>query len=171
MSATVVIYRPSGRDKYALEAIGSIEDIRVGDLVSYWDPVSAHATGKIDRINEKAGNLRLAPVYFGSHLLRPARRITFKDILKAERPVGPEGDALIPEVAVTPPVGGVPKKWDKRIPPPGSLLERDFYGRLIQVEVLDDGQFEYRNKVYKKLDKIATEVVGKPTNGYIFFRL
>jgi hypothetical protein len=58
---------------------------------------------------------------------------------------------------------------DERLPPPGTILKRDFKEDRIVVQVLADG-FQYQHRFYKSLSAIARQVTGTPWNGYEFFR-
>jgi hypothetical protein len=59
---------------------------------------------------------------------------------------------------------------DRRLPPPGNWIERDYKGRTIRVLVVADG-FEYEGQRYKSLSAIAKAVTGSHMNGFLFFRL
>jgi hypothetical protein len=59
---------------------------------------------------------------------------------------------------------------DRRLPPPGSTLAREFRGQQIVVEVLPEG-FDYRGRVFRSLSAIAREVSGAVWNGFVFFGL
>ena len=59
---------------------------------------------------------------------------------------------------------------DRRIPPPGTLLSREFRGQTISVKVLAHG-FEYLGRDYRSLSAIAAEVTGTRQNGLAFFGL
>jgi hypothetical protein len=76
----------------------------------------------------------------------------------------PPADAQRAEAAV------LPFKPDDRLPPPGTILSRDYKGATVQVQVLRQG-FEYRGTVYKSLSAVAKAVTGQHCNGYFFFRL
>jgi len=58
----------------------------------------------------------------------------------------------------------------QRVPPPGSVITRDYKGHQIAVTVLDDG-FEYDGQVYRSLSAIARQATGTSWNGYTFFHL
>jgi len=58
----------------------------------------------------------------------------------------------------------------QRVPPPGSVITRDYKGHQIAVTVLDDG-FEYDGQVFRSLSAIAREISGTSWNGYTFFHL
>lgn len=62
------------------------------------------------------------------------------------------------------------RERDPRLPPPGTVLEREHDGKTIRVKVLDDG-FEYRNKTYRSLSAIAREVTGTAWNGLLWMHL
>jgi hypothetical protein len=59
---------------------------------------------------------------------------------------------------------------DTRLPPPGTMLRRDFKGKSVTVKVLSTG-FEYDGRVFGSLSAIANEVTGGNWNGFVFFRL
>jgi hypothetical protein len=63
-----------------------------------------------------------------------------------------------------------PPARDPRLPPPGTLLQRFYRQRTIQVEVLDKG-FRYNGKTYPSLSAIAQHVTGTRWNGFLFFGL
>jgi hypothetical protein len=50
-------------------------------------------------------------------------------------------------------------RHDRRIPPAGSVLSRDFRGTTITVKVLAEG-FEHQGRCYRSLSAIACEVTG-----------
>jgi hypothetical protein len=58
---------------------------------------------------------------------------------------------------------------DPRLPPPGTVLTREFKGRVISVLVEHDS-FRWNGQQFKSLSAIAREVTGKSWNGFIFFR-
>jgi hypothetical protein len=57
---------------------------------------------------------------------------------------------------------------DERLPEPGSLLQREFKGQMVVVQVLEDG-FQYQDRFYRSLSAIARQVTGTHWNGYAFF--
>ena len=59
---------------------------------------------------------------------------------------------------------------DTRLPPPGSLLRRQFKGKSVLVKVLSVG-FEYDGRIFGSLSSIANEVTGGNWNGFVFFGL
>lgn len=59
---------------------------------------------------------------------------------------------------------------DRRLPPPGSWVERPYKGQMIRVLVTADG-FEYEGQRYRSLSAIAKAISGSHINGYTFFRL
>jgi hypothetical protein len=66
--------------------------------------------------------------------------------------------------------GRLRSRYDRRIPPPGTLLSRDFGGGTITVKVLLEG-FEHQGRCYRSLSAIACEVTGTRWNGLAFFGL
>jgi hypothetical protein len=63
-----------------------------------------------------------------------------------------------------------PPQADGRLPPPGTLLSREYKGQTVLVRVLPGG-FEYAGAVYRSLSAVARAVTGSHCNGYFFFRL
>jgi hypothetical protein len=61
-------------------------------------------------------------------------------------------------------------RCDPRLPPPGTLLSRQFQGECVSVEVLEKG-FRYQERVYKSLSAVARQVTGVQWNGFSFFGL
>ena len=59
---------------------------------------------------------------------------------------------------------------DRRLPPPGSVIEREYRGETVAVTVLHDG-FEFRGERYRSLSAVAKAVTGSHWNGYAFFGL
>jgi hypothetical protein len=61
---------------------------------------------------------------------------------------------------------------DRRLPPPGSAIVRQYKGRTIRVVVLSESQgFEWNGERYRTLSAIAKKVTGSHINGFRFFRL
>jgi hypothetical protein len=70
----------------------------------------------------------------------------------------------------TPPATvGMPAVVDHRLPPPGTILTRQYKGQLVQVQVLTEG-FAYGGRVYASLSAVAKAITGSHCNGYLFFR-
>jgi hypothetical protein len=61
-------------------------------------------------------------------------------------------------------------RFDRRIPPAGTVLSRDYRGTTISVQVSRDG-FSYQGRLYRSLSAIASEVTGTRWNGLAFFGL
>ena len=59
---------------------------------------------------------------------------------------------------------------DRRLPPPGSAINRMYKGREIVVTVREDG-FEHRGHMYRSLSAVAKTITGTNWNGYTFFGL
>ena len=62
------------------------------------------------------------------------------------------------------------EKADERLPPPGTVLTRQYKGATVQVKVLAQG-FEYAGEVYGSLSAVAKAVTGSHCNGFLFFNL
>ena len=61
-------------------------------------------------------------------------------------------------------------KLDPRLPPVGTVLEKQHANEKHQVKVLEDG-FEYRGEKYRSLSKIARVITGTTWNGFLYFGL
>ena len=59
---------------------------------------------------------------------------------------------------------------DPRLPPPGTVIHREFKGQTITV-LVDVDSFRWNGQDYKSLSAIAREVTGKSWNGFVFFRI
>jgi hypothetical protein len=64
----------------------------------------------------------------------------------------------------------VPKALDRRLPPPGAWLEREYRGKRVAVKIRLDG-FEFEGRLYKSLTAVVNEATGGRWNGYKFFGL
>lgn len=62
------------------------------------------------------------------------------------------------------------KVHDARLPLPGTVLSREYRGKVLKVTVLD-GAFEYAGRSYRSLSAIANEVTRSRWNGFAFFGL
>lgn len=65
-------------------------------------------------------------------------------------------------------VVAIPHLRDKRLPIPGTLLQKRYKGQEYHVKVLEKG-FEYKDKFYKSLSAVAHEITGAHWNGFSFF--
>ena len=59
---------------------------------------------------------------------------------------------------------------DTRLPPPGTVLRRQFKGKPVLVKVLTAG-FEYEHEFFASLSSVANKVTGGNWNGFVFFGL
>lgn len=59
---------------------------------------------------------------------------------------------------------------DDRLPPPGTIVTREYKGQSLQVKVLPKG-FEFEGEVFKTISALAKAITGQHCNGYHFFRL
>jgi hypothetical protein len=76
--------------------------------------------------------------------------------------------------------GPAPEEWtrtkaarfepDSRLPPPGTILTRNYKGQTLQVQVLPHG-FHYDGRVYASLSAVAKAITGSHCNGFLFFKL
>jgi Protein of unknown function (DUF2924) len=64
----------------------------------------------------------------------------------------------------------LPASNDKRLPPPGSIITRNYKGQSLQVRVLATG-FEFAGTSYPSLSAVAKAITGSHCNGFLFFNL
>ena len=64
----------------------------------------------------------------------------------------------------------LPITGDRRVPLPGTVITREYKGRMLRVKVLASG-FEFEGEVYKTLSALAKQITGSHCNGYLFFKL
>jgi hypothetical protein len=67
-------------------------------------------------------------------------------------------------------VVAIPLLRDKRLPIPGTMIQKRYKGQDILVKVLEKG-FEYNHKYYKTLTSLTYEITGSHWNGYSFFNI
>jgi hypothetical protein len=58
----------------------------------------------------------------------------------------------------------------KRLPPAGTIIRRDYRGRMLEIEILDDG-FAYDGERFQSLSAVAKKITGSHCNGFHFFRI
>ena len=63
-----------------------------------------------------------------------------------------------------------PTGQDVRLPKVGTIVVRQYRGRLLQVRVLERG-FEYEDRIYASLTAVTHRVTGQHWNGFHFFGL
>ena len=61
-------------------------------------------------------------------------------------------------------------KSDHRLPPPGTVITRQYKGAHLEVLVLREG-FTFAGTRYSTLSAVAKTITGSHCNGYLFFRL
>ena len=61
-------------------------------------------------------------------------------------------------------------KGNDRLPPPGTIITRQYKDHTLQVKVLPGG-LEFEGEVYKSLSAVAKAITGQHCSGYYFFRL
>ena len=88
----------------------------------------------------------------------------------AEVRVTPPRDTPLPTTTGATVSLDVPACHDRRLPPPGTSIKRQYKGRTIQVDVVTDG-FEYNGQRFKSLSAVAKAITGSHCNGFRFFEL
>jgi hypothetical protein len=82
----------------------------------------------------------------------------------------PKAKPTPPAPAARTKTGTLVASGDDRLPPPGSIIAREYKGQTLLVNVLPQG-FEFEGEVYKSLSAVAKAITGQHCNGYYFFRL
>jgi hypothetical protein len=98
-------------------------------------------------------------------LLRAAELANDADLRLS--PPMPKARSTTPERTKTAPLQ---VKKDDRLPPPGTIISREYKGQVLQVHVLPHG-FEFEGEIYKSLSAVARRITGQHCNGFFFFRL
>jgi hypothetical protein len=88
----------------------------------------------------------------------------------ADLRLNPPRVKAVPPAKDAPPVQVLKFQADGRLPPPGTILTRDYKGARLQVKVLANG-FEYQGEVYASLSAVAKAITGSHCNGFLFFKL
>lgn len=79
-----------------------------------------------------------------------------------------DGAAVRLSVRVTEPPAPAP--LDRRLPLPGTVIQRNYKSRVLHVKVLADG-FEFDGERYGSLSAVAKAATGSHCNGFAFFGL
>jgi len=88
--------------------------------------------------------------------------------IRVTMPRQPKVRTDTPQATVT---GTLPRSAPRdRLPMPGTILTRQYRGRLIEATVLPKG-FEWEGEVYRSLSAVAKAVTGSHWNGFLFFGL
>lgn len=179
LRAFMSVWPPNGhqREENDMDAgtVREIEELRSGSIsqvrekyreVFGEEPRSKHKDHLFRRL---AWRLQaLAEGGLSERALRRAHEIANEADLRVRPPRG-MGEAQAGQLASAA-KGRVRSRYDRRIPPPGTVLSRAFHGETITVQVLADG-FEYQGRCYRSLSAIACQVTGTRWNGLAFFGL
>ena len=79
-------------------------------------------------------------------------------------------EVRLPDAATRGHVGGNKAKRSNGQPSPGTVLQREWRGQQIRVEVLPDG-FAWNGDSYGSLSAVAKAITGAKWNGRLFFGL
>lgn len=101
------------------------------------------------------------------HARRRAGELARDADLRLRPPNGPVTPALVHGGVASAPM---PIHRDERVPPPGTILTRQFKGVVHRVAILPNG-FEYDGEVYRSLSAVAHTITGSHWNGMLFFGL
>ena len=101
----------------------------------------------------------------------PKKKATRKKAAKKKTPAARKAPTKRAAKTKAPPpeVPSPAKPRDPRLPPAGTVIEKTYKGRSLQVEVLEVG-FRFERKEWLSLTAIAMAVTGaKSINGPLFF--
>ena len=155
-----------GREVAALQRL-TVKQLRQKYAEVFGEETNGH--NKVWLVRRIAWRLQaLAEGDLSDRARRRAGELACDADLRMNPPVPTPVAAAEPEEA--PPPRVLPFQADDRLPPPGTLLTREYKGRTYQVRVLADG-FDYDGQVYRSLSAVAKAITGSHCNGYFFFRL
>lgn len=63
-----------------------------------------------------------------------------------------------------------PVKRDPRLPAVGTVLTREFKGKILEVKITGDG-FQYEDQFFKSISAVARHITGYMISGPVFFKL
>lgn len=133
----------------ALKQLSEIQNMSMAELQDIWPQYFDGDPPKFNRSNlERKIAYRIQELAFGG--------------------LSQETKTIIKRMKSEPNLGE--KQRTRDIPPPGTILSREFQGVEYRVMVLDDG-FEYQGMKYTNLTKIARIITGTPWSGPLFFGL
>ena len=150
--------------------VASLERMTVNELRERY----AEAFGEPTRVRHKGWLVRrivwrlqaMAEGDLSERARRRAAELANDADLRTMPPKAPRHTAVAPERTKS----GTLKRSGKGLPPPGSVITRDYKSRKLRVTVLQDG-FEFEGEVYKSLSAVAKAVTRSHTSGNLFFRL
>lgn len=156
--------------KIALE-VENLKELTVNQLQKRWVEVWGEACRSRNKefLRKRIGWKIQANAYGGlsERALARARELADESLLKVRAPAPftppPSTGARTIQKHLHAP-------GDDRIPPPGTVIARDYKGRKLLVAILEKG-FEFEGQVYRSLSAIAKEVTGSHWNGLRFFGL
>ncbi len=154
--------------------VASLEQMSVGQLRERYAEVFGEAARSGNRqwlLRRVAWRIQsLAEGDLASRAIQQARRrageLARDADLRLRPPTGPIAPMLTGGTASAP----MPIQRDERLPPPGTVLTRQFKGVVHRVAILPNG-FEYDGEVYRSLSAVAHTITGSHWNGMLFFGL
>jgi Protein of unknown function (DUF2924) len=99
-----------------------------------------------------------------------ARRRAAELANDADLRLAPPKPKAMPANPVAPQVATIAIGPCDRLPPPGTVITRQYRGDTLQVTVLDDG-FEFQGERFRSLSAVAKGITGQHLNGFAFFKL
>ena len=148
--------------------LAALQQMTVSDLHSRWLELYGYpARNRNKRYLQKRLAWRTQELAFGGLSERAQRRI---DELTVDA-VLPGAKRRLTEAMVQAGLHATTTaSRDPRVPPPGSVITREYKGKTLGVEVLEDG-FRYDGERYGSLSAVAKAITGASWNGLLFFGL
>ncbi len=147
--------------------IAALKDKSITELqAKYQEPFPSHqapSDNKVHLIRKIA--YRMQELEYGG--LSQETKAKISELIEKYDPIN--NKALRPQIVS----GGknvvaIPSLRDKRLPIPGTVIQKRYKGQEYHVKVLEKG-FEFKDKFYKSLSAVAQEITGAHWNGFSFF--
>ena len=159
-------------DLNIVNEVATLQRLRIGQLRQRFAELFGETTAASNRtwlVKRIAWRLQaLAEGDLSERARRRAAELARDADLRLNPPRGVAGETCSTEVQ--PRTRTVEFETDPRLPPAGTILTRNYKGRVLQVQVLRNG-FEYEGQVYRSLSAVAKAVTGSHCNGFLFFKL
>ncbi|MCX7702015.1 MAG: DUF2924 domain-containing protein [Gemmataceae bacterium] len=153
-----------GREVAALQRL-TVKELRARYAEVFGEPTNAH--NKAWLVKRIAWRIQaLAEGDLSERARRRAEELANDADLRLSPPK-PRPAKADPERTTT---VGLRFKLDDRLPPPGTIITRQYKGETLLVKVLPHG-FEFEGEVFQSLSAVAKAITGQHCNGFHFFRL
>lgn len=154
--------------------VAALEQMSVGQLRERYAEVFGEAARSGNRqwlLRRVAWRIQaLAEGDLASRAIHHARRRAGELARDADLRLRPPNGPIAPIMTGGVASASMPVQRDERVPPPGTILTRQFKGVVHRVSILPHG-FEYDGEVYRSLSAVAHTITGSHWNGMLFFGL